>query len=63
MCGRAGTQVISKDQLKLAKNVKVLADVNAVPPSGLEGVGLKDDDESMNAEVCQLAHLLQGYQS
>ena len=42
---RAGTQVINKDQLKLAKNVKVLADVNAVPPSGLEGVGLKDDDE------------------
>ena len=42
---RAGTQVISKNQLKLAKNVKVLADVNAVPPAGLEGVGLKDDDE------------------
>ena len=29
----------------MAKNVKVLADVNAVPPAGLEGVGLKDDDE------------------
>ena len=41
---RAGTQVISMDQLDKAKNVKILADVNAVPPAGLEGVGLKDDN-------------------
>ena len=41
---RAGTQVISMDQLNKAKNVKILADVNAVPPAGLEGVGLKDDN-------------------
>ena len=41
---RAGTQVISEEQLKLAKNTKVLADVNAVPPAGLGGVNLKDDD-------------------
>ena len=41
---RAGTQVISLNQLEKAKNVKVLADVNAVPPAGLEGVGLKDND-------------------
>ncbi len=41
---RAGTQVIDKDQLNTAKNVKILADVNAVPPAGLEGVGLKDDN-------------------
>jgi len=41
---RAGTQVISMEQLNKAKNVKILADVNAVPPAGLEGVGLNDDD-------------------
>ena len=41
---RAGTQVISMDQLNKAKNVKILADVNAVPPAGFEGVGLKDDN-------------------
>ena len=40
---RAGTQVLSLEQMKLAKMVKVLADVNAVPPAGIEGVGLKDD--------------------
>ena len=32
------------DQLNKAKNIKILADVNAVPPAGLEGVGLKDDN-------------------
>ena len=32
------------EQLDKAKNVKILADVNAVPPAGLEGVGLKDDN-------------------
>ena len=44
MCTRAGTQVISKNQLKLAKNVKVLADVNAVPPA-VRRCWFKDDDE------------------
>ena len=40
---RAGTQVLSLKQMKLAKMTKVIADVNAVPPAGVEGVGLKDD--------------------
>ena len=57
---RAGTQVISKDQLKLAKNVKVLADVNAVPPSGLEGVGLKDDDEQHDCGGLSIGPLTSG---
>ena len=41
---RAGTQVINIDQIKLAKSLKVIADVNAVPPAGIEGVSLNDDD-------------------
>ena len=41
---RAGTQVINIDQIKLAKSLKVIADVNAVPPAGIEGVNLNDDD-------------------
>ena len=41
---RAGTQVLNHEQLKLADKVLVLADVNAVPPAGLEGVELKDND-------------------
>ena len=41
---RAGTEVINNEQIKLAKNAMVIADVNAVPPAGINGVGLKDDD-------------------
>ncbi len=42
---KQGTQVLSLEQLKLANKALVLADVNAVPPAGLEGVGLNDNDE------------------
>ena len=34
---------LSADQLKQAKRLKVASDVNAVPPSGVEGVGVNDD--------------------
>jgi methylene-tetrahydromethanopterin dehydrogenase len=36
----AGVQVISKEQKELAKNLLVVADVNAVPPPGVEGMEL-----------------------
>ncbi|MFO1039823.1 MAG: NAD(P)-dependent methylenetetrahydromethanopterin dehydrogenase [Geminicoccaceae bacterium] len=41
--GRAGTQILSKAQLAKVKGLMVALDVNAVPPSGLEGVGAFDD--------------------
>lgn len=41
--GRAGTQVLSRSQIGGAKALKVVADVNAVPPAGIEGVGVSDD--------------------
>tara|TARA_A100001388_G_C28691435_1_gene461528 strand:+ start:126 stop:1019 length:894 start_codon:yes stop_codon:yes gene_type:complete len=41
---RAGTEVINNEQIKLAKNALVIADVNAVPPAGISGVKLKDDN-------------------
>jgi methylene-tetrahydromethanopterin dehydrogenase len=34
--------LLSLDQLKQAKKLKVVTDVNAVPPSGIEGVGVND---------------------
>ena len=40
--GPAGRQILSLDQIKQSKNLKVAADVNAVPPLGVEGVGIKD---------------------
>ncbi|MBY6240851.1 NAD(P)-dependent methylenetetrahydromethanopterin dehydrogenase [Methylosinus sp. Sm6] len=40
---RAGVQVLSKDDLAAAKSsLLIAADVNAVPPLGVEGVGLHD---------------------
>ena len=40
---RAGTQVISLEQMKACNSLKIIADVNAVPPAGIEGVRLKDN--------------------
>ncbi|GBD44373.1 NAD(P)-dependent methylenetetrahydromethanopterin dehydrogenase [bacterium HR40] len=36
--GRAGTQILSKGHLQVAKKLLVAIDVNAVPPPGIEGV-------------------------
>jgi len=36
--GRAGTQILSKEQLARAKHLLAAVDVNAVPPSGLGGL-------------------------
>lgn len=41
--GKAGVQILSKAQLDQAGDLKIAADVNAVPPAGLEGVDVKDD--------------------
>ena len=39
----AGVQVVSAEDLTFAKRLKVAADVNAVPPEGIAGVGVMDD--------------------
>jgi methylene-tetrahydromethanopterin dehydrogenase len=39
----AGVQVVSAEDLGHAKKLKVAADVNAVPPEGIAGVGVMDD--------------------
>ena len=40
---KAGMRVVSKAQLAKASKLLVAADVNAVPPSGIEGVEVQDD--------------------
>ena len=57
---RAGTQVLSKQQLGIAKKTLVLADVNAVPPAGLEGVGIKDDDKKHDSGGLSIGPLTSG---
>lgn len=42
-CASAGIEVISKPVLEAAKNLLVAADINAVPPNGIKGVGSDDD--------------------
>lgn len=40
---KAGVQVLNQGHLKAAQRLKVACDVNAVPPEGIEGVGVLDD--------------------
>jgi len=42
-CAAAGVQVLGASQLAHARKLKVAADVNAVPPEGIAGVGVMDD--------------------
>lgn len=39
--GRAGVQTLSRADLAGAQRLKVVADINAVPPAGIEGVDVK----------------------
>lgn len=42
-CAAAGIEVISTPVLEAAQNLIVAADINAVPPNGIAGVGNNDD--------------------
>jgi methylene-tetrahydromethanopterin dehydrogenase len=46
-CAAAGVQVVSAEDLGFARRMKVAADVNAVPPEGVAGVGVMDDAEPL----------------
>ena len=46
---KAGVQVLSQQLLKQAPRLLVAADINAVPPAGIEGVGLLDDGVPLSA--------------
>ncbi|MBC5782222.1 methylenetetrahydromethanopterin dehydrogenase [Ramlibacter sp. USB13] len=43
----AGVQVAGEDDLATAKHLRVAVDLNAVPPSGLAGVGASDDGKPL----------------
>lgn len=45
---KAGIQVLSKKLLQQAPQLQVAADVNAVPPLGIEGVGVQDKDKVLD---------------
>jgi methylene-tetrahydromethanopterin dehydrogenase len=43
VAARAGVQVLAAEELKSARRLKVVADANAVPPAGVEGLAAKAD--------------------
>ena len=42
-CAKAGVQILSAEILAQCKALVVVADVNAVPPAGIEGLSVSDD--------------------
>ena len=47
----AGIQLVTKEQLKNAGNLKVAADVNAVPPSGIAGLDAMQDAKELEGST------------
>jgi methylene-tetrahydromethanopterin dehydrogenase len=46
--GRAGARILTTEQVAAAKSLLVVADVNAVPPSGIEGLDVMANGEALN---------------
>ncbi len=47
--GRAGIQILSQSQLEHAEKLLIVADVNAVPPAGVEGLDVMANGTSVNS--------------
>lgn len=47
----AGVRVLTRDDIQTAKQLKVVADVNAVPPTGIEGVDVMANGEPLEGSV------------
>jgi methylene-tetrahydromethanopterin dehydrogenase len=58
--GAAGVRFLSAAQVAALRGPKVVADVNAVPPSGVEGLEAKDDDREMAFGIFGLGALAVG---
>lgn len=48
-CAKAGVQVISRTELKGADGLLIAADVNAVPPAGIEGLAVNANGDPLEA--------------
>lgn len=48
-CGAAGVELVSEEQLAMAKHCRVAIDLNAVPPAGICGIGAMDKAVERNA--------------
>jgi methylene-tetrahydromethanopterin dehydrogenase len=48
-CGKAGVRLFGREELSVAQELRAAADVNAVPPEGVEGVGPMDRGKPLAA--------------
>jgi len=61
MCaGVRGVRIIDKEMLNEVKHMKVLLDINAIPPLGIEGIELKDDMREMMPGIFTIGALAVG---
>jgi methylene-tetrahydromethanopterin dehydrogenase len=61
MCaGIKGIRLIDKEMLNEVKHIKVLLDINAIPPFGVEGIELKDDMREMMPGIFTIGALTVG---
>jgi methylene-tetrahydromethanopterin dehydrogenase len=58
--GAAGVQLLSRRAIEALRGPKIVADVNAVPPSGLEGVKPQDDGAEIAPGIFALGALAIG---
>jgi methylene-tetrahydromethanopterin dehydrogenase len=61
MCaGVKGIRLVDKEMLNEVKHIKVLLDINAVPPFGVEGIELNDDMREMMPGIFTIGALTVG---
>jgi methylene-tetrahydromethanopterin dehydrogenase len=58
--GIKGIRLIDKEMLNEVKHIKVLLDINAIPPFGVEGIELKDDMREMMPGIFTIGALTVG---
>ena len=46
--GAAGIQLVSEEVWSSIPSLKLIADINAVPPLGIEGIDMNDNGEERN---------------
>jgi methylene-tetrahydromethanopterin dehydrogenase len=61
MCaGIKGIRLVDKEMLNEVKHIKVILDINAIPPFGVEGIELKDDMREMMPGIFTIGALTVG---
>ena len=50
-CGAAGAQLVSKAVWSSMPSLKLIADINAVPPLGIEGIDMNDNGEEREGRI------------